>query len=45
VDTDLREECDLADRNGVPLDQHGNPSDASDAFVWCDTDCTLPYPA
>jgi hypothetical protein len=43
-DTILREECDLGDRNGVLLDRQQNPSDSPDAFVWCHTDCTIPYP-
>jgi cysteine-rich repeat protein len=37
VDTDLGEECDFGDLNGVPLDSSGQPSDTGTVF--CDEHC------
>jgi fibro-slime domain-containing protein len=45
LDTDLGEKCDLAAKNGLPLDVQMEPvSDPNDpnAQVLCDTDCTIP---
>jgi len=42
IDTNLGEECDLGPRNGQKLDTSKNPSDASDATIYCDTDCKIP---
>jgi fibro-slime domain-containing protein len=42
IDTNLGEECDLGPRNGQKLDASKNPSDASDAAIYCTTDCTIP---
>ncbi|HEX7508708.1 MAG TPA: hypothetical protein VF550_18195, partial [Polyangia bacterium] len=45
VDTDLGEECDLGDRNGLKLDSQLQPvSDPNDAAaqVFCSTDCLIP---
>jgi fibro-slime domain-containing protein len=42
VDTDRGEECDLGSKNGQTLDGQLNPSTASDAQVYCTTDCTIP---
>jgi len=42
VDTVRGEECDLGDRNGQKLDTQLAPSTASDAQVYCNTDCTIP---
>ena len=42
VDTDLGEKCDLGANNGVALDASGNPSNAPDAKVYCDTKCQIP---
>jgi cysteine-rich repeat protein len=44
LDTDLREECDLGDSNGVPVDQTGKPSNAIDARVQCTAECKLGTP-
>ena len=44
LDTDLGEECDLGDLNGVRLDQQGKPSNDPDALVLCRPDCTLAMP-
>jgi len=45
VDTDLGEECDLGDRNGLKLDSQlqpvGDPNDPA-TQVFCTTDCTIP---
>jgi cysteine-rich repeat protein len=45
VEPDRGEECDLGDKNGIKLDRDQNPSDSADAFIWCRTDCTTPYPS
>ena len=42
VDTDLGEKCDLGANNGVALDASGNPSNAADAKIYCDTKCQIP---
>ncbi len=44
VDSDLGEQCDLGDRNGVPLDSQLQPVDPSDpnGQIFCTTDCTIP---
>jgi cysteine-rich repeat protein len=42
IDTNLGEECDLGDQNGMKLDNNGEPSDAADAFVHCQEDCSIP---
>jgi fibro-slime domain-containing protein len=40
--TDSGEACDLGTRNGVKLDSSLQPSDSTDAIVYCNTDCTIP---
>jgi fibro-slime domain-containing protein len=42
VDTDRGEQCDLGDRNGVPLDRTLSPSTEAGAQPYCKTDCTFP---
>lgn len=42
VDTVLREECDLGPLNGLRLDRDLNPSSATDAEVYCTSDCSIP---
>jgi len=42
VDVSLGEECDLAEFNGVKLDEDRNPSDEPGAVSTCLSDCTLP---
>ncbi len=39
---DPNEACDLGDRNGQKLDTDLQPSDSSDAIVYCTTDCAIP---
>lgn len=36
------EECDLGPLNGLRLDRDLNPSAATDAVVYCTSDCTIP---
>jgi fibro-slime domain-containing protein len=42
VDTDRGEQCDLGDKNGVPLDRNLSPSSDPGAQPYCKTDCTFP---
>ncbi len=45
VDTDLGEECDLGDNNGLKLDSQLQPvsdQNGPDGQVFCTTDCTIP---
>jgi hypothetical protein len=42
IDTNLGEECDLGDQNGVNLDSAGNPADPPAGFIHCQTNCTIP---
>jgi cysteine-rich repeat protein len=42
IDTDQKEECDKGENNGKKLDKEGNPSDADDAFIHCQPDCSIP---
>jgi cysteine-rich repeat protein len=44
LDTDLHEDCDLGDLNGVKIDRQGNPSNDPDAKVLCDLDCRYLLP-
>ncbi len=39
---DPGEACDLGDRNGKALDTDLQPSESSDAVVYCKPDCTIP---
>jgi cysteine-rich repeat protein len=39
---DSGEACDLGTRNGAKLDSSLQPSDSTDAIVYCNTDCTIP---
>jgi cysteine-rich repeat protein len=41
LDTDLDEDCDLGDLNGVPIDREGKPSNGPDASVRCSAYCRL----
>jgi fibro-slime domain-containing protein len=42
ADTDRDEECDLADKNGVKLDNGANPSTEPNAQIYCTTECKIP---
>jgi hypothetical protein len=42
VDTNRGEACDMGDKNGQTLDSQLAPSTASDAQVYCTTDCAIP---
>ena len=42
IDTNLGEECDMGAKNGQTLDASGNPSSASDAQIYCTTNCKIP---
>jgi len=42
IDTNLGEECDLGDQNGVNLNISGEPADPPDGFIHCNPDCTIP---
>jgi cysteine-rich repeat protein len=39
LDSDRGEECDLGDRNGVPLDTNWQPSDTGE--IWCTENCLM----
>jgi fibro-slime domain-containing protein len=41
-DTDRGEVCDMGAKNGQMLDSQLNPSTATDAQIYCTTDCTIP---
>ena len=41
VQTNLGEECDMGELNGVHLDGNGNPTDGG-GWVYCSTSCLLP---
>jgi hypothetical protein len=41
LDTNLDEDCDLGDLNGVPIDRKSKPSSDPDAWIQCRADCTL----
>jgi fibro-slime domain-containing protein len=41
IDTNQGEQCDMGPLNGVPVDANMKKSDASDAKVYCNSDCTI----
>jgi hypothetical protein len=38
---DPGEQCDMGPLNGVKVDVNKHPSDAPDAQVYCNSDCTI----
>jgi len=42
IDTNLGEDCDKGDQNGMTLDNSGEPADPPAGFVHCKPDCSIP---